>query len=50
VHREFRGEALAQQARATALDVMVRAGLPLRLVQLHQGVPRELRECLLSRR
>lgn len=49
VHGEFGGEPLAQQARAPALDVTVRARQSLRLVEPREGLPRQLREGLLPR-
>ena len=49
VHGEFGGEPLAQQARAAALDVTLGAGPALRLVELGECGPLELREGLLAR-
>lgn len=48
VHAEFGGEPLAEQACAAALDVTVRAGLPLRLVEPRQCGAGERRERLLT--
>jgi hypothetical protein len=49
VHRELGGEPLAQQTPAAALHVTVRPGLPLGLVQLREGGPRQFRQGLLAR-
>lgn len=49
VHGEFGGEPLAQQTRAPAFDVTVRARQALRLVELREGLPRQPCDGLLPR-